>query len=301
MNRITLTVNGVRHFVDVEDETLLLDVLRETVGTTSVREGCGVGACGACTVLSGGTSVSSCLALAVRYDGAEITTAEGLRRERRRRVVLRGLRRGAVRLLHPRLRADVPRAARREPAPDRAGDHRPPGGQHLPLRHVSRDPPRGGHGRRAEVAAMTTVLLLHSLAMSGELWQPLTERLRAACPGGRDGRPRPRRVHMGRFAVHGRGPRRRRGGPARRPRRRPGGGRRHVDGRLRRGRARRHPAGPRRPAGARGHDRRLRPGQGGGLGRRGRTTRSPSRAPSSWSSSWTAGSHPASPSASPPR
>jgi aerobic-type carbon monoxide dehydrogenase small subunit (CoxS/CutS family) len=78
VNRITLTVNGVRHFVDVEDETLLLDVLRERVGTTSVREGCGVGACGACTVLSGGMSVSSCLALAVRYDGAELTTAEGL-------------------------------------------------------------------------------------------------------------------------------------------------------------------------------------------------------------------------------
>jgi aerobic-type carbon monoxide dehydrogenase small subunit (CoxS/CutS family) len=78
MNRINLTVNGVEHVVDVEDETLLLDVLREKAGTTSVREGCGVGACGACTVLSGGMSVSSCLALAVRYDGAELTTAEGL-------------------------------------------------------------------------------------------------------------------------------------------------------------------------------------------------------------------------------
>jgi len=78
MNRITLTVNGVVHAVDVEDDSLLLDVLREKVGTTSVREGCGVGACGACTVLSGGMSVSSCLALALRYDGAELTTAEGL-------------------------------------------------------------------------------------------------------------------------------------------------------------------------------------------------------------------------------
>jgi aerobic-type carbon monoxide dehydrogenase small subunit (CoxS/CutS family) len=76
--RIRLTVNGVTHHVDVADDTLLLDALRETVGTTSVREGCGVGACGACTVLAGGTSVSSCLALASRYDGAEITTAEGL-------------------------------------------------------------------------------------------------------------------------------------------------------------------------------------------------------------------------------
>lgn len=78
MNRITLTVNGVRHHVDVADDTLLLDMLREKVGTTSVREGCGVGACGACTVLVGGMSVSSCLALALRYDGAELTTAEGL-------------------------------------------------------------------------------------------------------------------------------------------------------------------------------------------------------------------------------
>lgn len=78
MNRITLTVNGVAHAVDVEDDSLLLDVLREKVGTTSVREGCGVGACGACTVLSGGMSVSSCLALALRYDGADLTTAEGL-------------------------------------------------------------------------------------------------------------------------------------------------------------------------------------------------------------------------------
>lgn len=78
MNEITLTVNGVTHHVDVADDTLLLDVLRDKVGTTSVREGCGVGACGACTVLSGGTSVSSCLALAVRYDGADLTTAEGL-------------------------------------------------------------------------------------------------------------------------------------------------------------------------------------------------------------------------------
>ncbi|TDV41099.1 (2Fe-2S)-binding protein [Actinophytocola oryzae] len=78
MSRITLVVNGVRHLVDVEDDALLLDVLREKVGATSVREGCGVGACGACTVLSGGMSVSSCLALAIRHDGAELTTADGL-------------------------------------------------------------------------------------------------------------------------------------------------------------------------------------------------------------------------------
>jgi aerobic-type carbon monoxide dehydrogenase small subunit (CoxS/CutS family) len=78
MKLIQLTVNGRRHDVPVDDDELLLDVLRDKLGTYSVREGCGVGACGACTVLVGGTSVSSCLARAVRYDGAEITTAEGL-------------------------------------------------------------------------------------------------------------------------------------------------------------------------------------------------------------------------------
>jgi aerobic-type carbon monoxide dehydrogenase small subunit (CoxS/CutS family) len=74
---IELTVNGVRRRIPVEDDDLLLDVLRRT-GRTSVREGCGVGACGACTVLVEGRSVSSCLARALRYDGADITTADGL-------------------------------------------------------------------------------------------------------------------------------------------------------------------------------------------------------------------------------
>ncbi|MCI2415889.1 (2Fe-2S)-binding protein [Saccharopolyspora sp. K220] len=78
MTTITLTVNGTTHRVEVTDSTLLLDVLREQIGCTSAREGCGVGACGACTVLVGGMSVSSCLALALRYDGASITTADGL-------------------------------------------------------------------------------------------------------------------------------------------------------------------------------------------------------------------------------
>lgn len=77
MRDVRLTVNGRTHAVAVSDSEPLLTVLR-TLGCTSVREGCGVGACGACTVLVSGRSVSSCLALAVRYDGAEIVTAEGL-------------------------------------------------------------------------------------------------------------------------------------------------------------------------------------------------------------------------------
>jgi aerobic-type carbon monoxide dehydrogenase small subunit (CoxS/CutS family) len=75
---VQLTVNGVRRRVRVPDDERLLDVLRREFGCTSVREGCGVGMCGACTALIDGRSVSSCLVRAVRYDGAEITTAEGL-------------------------------------------------------------------------------------------------------------------------------------------------------------------------------------------------------------------------------
>jgi aerobic carbon-monoxide dehydrogenase small subunit len=78
MKSITLKVNGTPHKVDVQDNALLLDVLRERVGVTSTREGCGVGACGACTVLADGKSVSACLANAARYDQAELTTADGL-------------------------------------------------------------------------------------------------------------------------------------------------------------------------------------------------------------------------------
>jgi aerobic-type carbon monoxide dehydrogenase small subunit (CoxS/CutS family) len=78
MKLIALTVNGRNYEVPVDDDELLLDVLREKVGIFSVREGCGVGACGACTVLANGTSVSSCLVRAVRYDGVQITTADGL-------------------------------------------------------------------------------------------------------------------------------------------------------------------------------------------------------------------------------
>ena len=78
MKSITLKVNGTPHPVEVGDQELLLDALRERVGVTSAREGCGVGACGACTILAEGRSVSACLANAARYDATEITTADGL-------------------------------------------------------------------------------------------------------------------------------------------------------------------------------------------------------------------------------
>ncbi|MEU9895016.1 (2Fe-2S)-binding protein [Streptomyces phaeochromogenes] len=79
-SRVSLTVNGERHTVTVDNRTSLLDLLREHLGLTGSKKGCNAGACGACTVLVDGQRVNSCLTLAVRLEGAEVTTVEGLAR-----------------------------------------------------------------------------------------------------------------------------------------------------------------------------------------------------------------------------
>jgi aerobic-type carbon monoxide dehydrogenase small subunit (CoxS/CutS family) len=78
---LELQINGrVRRF-DLPEDTLLLDLLREAANLTSVREGCGVGACGACTVLLDGKPVSSCLVYAGRCTGRPIETVEARRED----------------------------------------------------------------------------------------------------------------------------------------------------------------------------------------------------------------------------
>ncbi len=74
----TLRVNGRDHPVAVRDGETLLDVLRERLRLTGVKKGCGVGDCGACTVLADGEPIPSCLSLAAGLEGREITTIEGL-------------------------------------------------------------------------------------------------------------------------------------------------------------------------------------------------------------------------------
>ncbi|MEW2395657.1 (2Fe-2S)-binding protein [Streptomyces sp. NPDC046862] len=78
VSRVSLTVNGVRRTVTVDNRTSLLDLLREHLDLTGSKKGCNAGACGACTVLVDGRRVNSCLTLAVRLEGAEVTTIEGL-------------------------------------------------------------------------------------------------------------------------------------------------------------------------------------------------------------------------------
>ena len=80
---IRLTVNGTAREVEVPTYRTLLDCLRYDLGLTGSKEGCGVGVCGACTVLLDGKMVSSCIALAAFADGREVTTVEGLAQDER--------------------------------------------------------------------------------------------------------------------------------------------------------------------------------------------------------------------------
>ena len=75
---LTINVNGERWDIDVAPNDVLLDVLRERVGVKSPKIGCERGDCGSCTILLDGTTVRSCLVLAIEVDGHEITTVEGI-------------------------------------------------------------------------------------------------------------------------------------------------------------------------------------------------------------------------------
>ena len=75
---IRLRVNGVEQTVEAWPMQRLLDVLREELKLTGVKEGCGEGECGACSVLVDGTLVNSCLLPVCQAEGASITTVEGL-------------------------------------------------------------------------------------------------------------------------------------------------------------------------------------------------------------------------------
>src|SRR5436190_21241400 len=75
---VVLRVNGTEHRLRLDPRTTLLDALREHLHLTGSKKGCGLGQCGACTVLMDGKRVKSCLSLAALVEGREITTIEGL-------------------------------------------------------------------------------------------------------------------------------------------------------------------------------------------------------------------------------
>ena len=75
---IILNINKEDYHLKIEDNELLLDVIREKAGLTGTKHGCGTGECGACTVLIDGAPVNSCTYLAIRAEGKKIITIEGL-------------------------------------------------------------------------------------------------------------------------------------------------------------------------------------------------------------------------------
>jgi aerobic-type carbon monoxide dehydrogenase small subunit (CoxS/CutS family) len=87
MPEITFTLNGSRTCVDVAPGALLASVLREKLGIIGVKIGCGEGECGACTVLIDGKAVLSCIYPAVKVDGCQVTTIEGLPQDRQLHVI----------------------------------------------------------------------------------------------------------------------------------------------------------------------------------------------------------------------
>lgn len=78
MKTVNLNVNGKDYSVEVDGATRLLDLLRDSLGLTGTKEGCGEGECGACTVIMDGEIVDSCLVLAFQCEGKEIITIEGV-------------------------------------------------------------------------------------------------------------------------------------------------------------------------------------------------------------------------------
>ena len=75
-----LSINSQDYDIEVEPYRTLLDVLRNELGLTGTKEGCGTGSCGSCTVLMDGQAVNACLVFVAETEGKEITTIEGLSR-----------------------------------------------------------------------------------------------------------------------------------------------------------------------------------------------------------------------------
>ncbi len=93
---INITVNGEEYHLDVKPNRVLLDVLREDLGLTGTKKGCGLGKCGACTILLDGRPVHSCLLLAAQADRRQITTIEGLAAQEPHRLQAAFVAKGAV-------------------------------------------------------------------------------------------------------------------------------------------------------------------------------------------------------------
>ena len=156
---LNCTINGEEHSVLADTRDTLLDLLRDRLGLTGTKEGCGNGNCGTCTVLMDGAPINACLVLAVEVPGRSVTTIEGLSAGgdvASAAAGAGGAWRHAMRLLHAGHRARRQGAARREPAPERGADPPRDRRQPVPLHGLWED--RGCHrggGERARAKPMT--------------------------------------------------------------------------------------------------------------------------------------------------
>jgi hypothetical protein len=138
---ITLRVNGKDRQLDVDPEMPLLWALRDVLGLTGTKYGCGQALCGACTVHLNGQVIRSCVTPVRRAANAEIVTIEGLaRREPSAAEGVGGAGGAAVRLLPGRAVDDGRRAPEEAPAAKRRADRSVDGRQSVSVRHVQPNP-----------------------------------------------------------------------------------------------------------------------------------------------------------------
>ena len=150
---MTLKVNGREHQVDADPDTPLLYVLRDDLKLNGAKFGCGLGQCGACTVIVDGKAVLSCVTPMVLLEGKQVTTLEGLgtidgagadpARLHRRAG-------GAMRLLHRRHDDAGAGAAAAQSQADRRADPRRARAESVPLRHPYAHPARGASRGEAD-------------------------------------------------------------------------------------------------------------------------------------------------------
>ena len=146
----TIKVNGVDRTVDVESDTPLLWVLRDVLGMTGTKFGCGIAQCGACTVQIDGEPVRSCLLPVGSIGDRKITTIEGDRRNRGRTQDPEGVARPrsrAMRLLPVRPDHVRRRFAGQDAGPEGFRHRRGNGRKHLPVRHLRAHPRRDQRSR----------------------------------------------------------------------------------------------------------------------------------------------------------
>ncbi|NIS72628.1 MAG: 2Fe-2S iron-sulfur cluster binding domain-containing protein [Proteobacteria bacterium] len=93
---LTVSVNGEKYDLEIKPNCTLLDVLREYLGLTGTKKGCGSGKCGSCTVLLGGQPVNACLVLAPQVNGKEILTIEGLASDKPHPLQIAFVEKGAI-------------------------------------------------------------------------------------------------------------------------------------------------------------------------------------------------------------